>query len=148
MSQLSTKAEDALRSVLRAEQAAVWLAGLTRAYASEQRVASAITEAADGHRAHRDAAERLLRDAGVEPAPAAPAYKLPSEVEDQRTAIRLLITSEEDCAIGWRSVLENSEGAQLRRTALDGLTNAATRATRWRVTVDEQPAAQAFPGKP
>lgn len=146
--ELSQRAEDALRSALRAEQAAIWASGLTRAYATEQRVSSAISEAANTHRARRDAAERLLRDAGATPPPAAPAYRFPGEVNDQRTAIRLLITAEEDCATGWRSALESSEEARIRRTALEGLTAAATRATRWRITIDEQPAARAFPGEP
>nr|WP_246330855.1 ferritin-like domain-containing protein [Saccharopolyspora hordei] len=137
-----------MRSALGAEHAAVWVHGFASAYVSEPRVRSAIDDAADQHRRLRDAAEELIRGAGQTPPAAQPAYDPRTQVTDQRSAIDLLITAESDCQVGWRSVLENTDDPGLRRTALDGLTTSATRATRWRLTVGQQPAAEAFPGRP
>ncbi len=147
MSTLSEYTANALRDALGAEHASLWVYGLTSAFASESRVRPAISEAMNTHRAQRDSAERLIRDAGMKPPVAQPAYSLPQPVTDQNSAIRALITAETECQIGWRSVLENTQDAGLRRTALDALTASATRATRWRVTVGE-PGVTAFPGSP
>jgi hypothetical protein len=148
MSELSEQASGALRDALGAEHAAVWVYGLAGAYVQESRVQSAIDEALGHHRNRRDAAERSLRDAGQEPPSAQPGYAPPEPINDQKSAIRMLVTAENDCQIGWRAVLENSDDPTLRRGALDGLTAAATRAARWRLTIGEQPAAQPFPGSP
>lgn len=145
---LSDAAVTALRDALGAEYAAAWVYDLTTAFVSEDRVRSAVREAVASHRGRRDAARRLLRDAGVEPPPPDAAYRVPRQVTDQDSAIRLLITTEEDCAVGWRAVLEAGDSQRVRRSALDGLTTAATRATRWRITVGEQPPTPAFPGVP
>lgn len=146
--ELSEQAATALRRAVRAEHAAVWVHGLAGAFVSEPRVASAIGEAAENHRRLREAGERLLREAGITPPLAEPAYSVPQPVTDQDSAIRLLITTEHDCAVGWRSVLETAEVPEARRDALDALTTASTRATRWRITIGEQPAAPPFPGRP
>lgn len=146
--QLSDTALRALRQALGAEYTAIWVYELTTAFATEDRVSSAIREAADAHRARRDAAQRLLRDAGTEPPPAEPAYRVQQPVTDQESAIRLLITAEDDCAVGWRAALEACDVRQVRDSSLDGLTTAATRATRWRITIGEQPPTVALPGVP
>ncbi|MBB5155642.1 ferritin-like domain-containing protein [Saccharopolyspora phatthalungensis] len=148
MTELSEEAGKALRSALGAEHAAVWVYGLANAFAGEARVHAAINDAMTQHRRLRDTAEQALRDAAQTPPPAQPAYDVGEPVGDQKSAIELLVKAENDCAIGWRSVLENCEDPALRGTALDGLTTAATRATRWRLTIDRQPAAQPFPGQP
>lgn len=143
-----TGSPDALRTVLRAEHAAIWVAGLAEAFATESRVRSAIAEALAAHQSNRDAADRILRRTGDRPPVAEPAYSPAEPVEDQDSAIRMLIISEQDCQVGWRSVLETSGDPVVRRTALDAMTVAAVRATRWRLTLGEQPAAEAFPGVP
>jgi hypothetical protein len=147
VSDLSEQAAGALRTILGAEHAAVWVYGLASAF-GEGRVRSAIDEAMGEHRARRDAAEQVLRSSGQNPPAAQPAYSLPQPVTDQKSAIRALITAENDCQVGWRSVLETTPDAGIRRTALDGLTTSAARATRWRITIGEHPSAQAFPGQP
>lgn len=147
MSGLSEDAAAALRSALNAEHAAVWVYGLASAYGSEKRVNSAVSEALQEHADQRGRAEQALRDAGETPPAAQPAYSVPQPVTDQMSAIRAALTAENDCQVGWRSVLENSEDRQLREVALQGLTTSTTRAARWRITIDE-PAAQAFPGQP
>lgn len=148
MSELSEETAAVLRSVLGAENAAVWMYGLTSAFASEGRISSAMTEAMNHHRTQRDALERTLRDGGLEPPQAQAAYAVPSPVTDQTSAITALITAERDCEIGWRAVLDTTDHPQLRRAALDGLTAAATRATRWRITAGTRPPALPFPGQP
>ncbi|GAA0519460.1 hypothetical protein GCM10011581_09370 [Saccharopolyspora subtropica] len=148
MTELSDEAAIALRSAVSAEQAALWVYGLATAFAGYDRVLTAISDAEKQHRRLRDAAERVIRDAGQTPPPAQPAYDVGEPVRDRRSAIALLIRAENDCQVGWRSVLENSQDPTLRVTALDGLTTAATRATRWRLTIGQQPAAQHFPGQP
>ena len=147
MSELSDAALGALRSALGAENAAVWVYGLSSAYVTESRVKSALDEGTDEHRRHRDAAEQVLQGAGTNPPAAQPAYTLPQPVTDQRSALQSLITAETDCEVGWRSVLENTEDAGARRLALDGLTTSAARSARWRLTIGV-PAAEAFPGQP
>lgn len=138
----------ALRDALGAEHAAVWVYGLASAFAEEQRVSSAVDEALAEHERLRDTAEKALHDVQRTPGPAAPAYDVGQEVDDQSSAIQALLTVEHDCQVGWRSVLENAQDPHIRRMALDGLTTTATRATRWRLTIGEQPAAQTFPGQP
>lgn len=147
MSGLSDEAAGALRDALSAEHAAVWVYGLASAYASEKRVNSAASEALEEHVGQRGEAERALRDAGMTPPPAQPAYSVPQPVTDQKSAIRAVLTAEDDCQVGWRSVLENTDDRHLREVALRGMTTSATRATRWRITIDE-PGAKAFPGQP
>ncbi|MGP4018192.1 ferritin-like domain-containing protein [Saccharopolyspora sp. 5N708] len=148
MTELSADAGNALRSALSAEHAAVWVYGLASAFVSEARVRSAIDDAAAQHQRLRDAADRALRDAAQPSAAAQPGYDVGQPLGDQKSAIAVLLKAEQDCAVGWRSVLENTEDAGLRTTALDGLTKSATRATRWRLTTGQQPATQPFPGQP
>jgi hypothetical protein len=60
----------------------------------------------------------------------------------------VLVVAEADTAVGWRAVLERTDDAALRRAALEALTVAAVRATRWRRAAGQAPAAPAFPGQP
>lgn len=148
MTTLPDHAIAALRSALGAEHAAVWAYGLAAAYGTSPRVESAINDGMNEHRGHRDTAEGLLQDAGQVPPATQTAYSLPVTVTDQTSAMQALIVAEQDCQVGWRSVLENTDDAGLRRAALDALTVSATRATRWRISMNTQPATQAFPGQP
>ncbi|GAB3275338.1 ferritin-like domain-containing protein [Parasphingorhabdus pacifica] len=147
MSDLQEKTANALRAALKAEHTALWVYGLAEAFLGTD-TRSAADEATAEHRERRNAAERALRDANLTPPPGAPAYRLPESIEDADSAVRMLITSENDCQVGWRAVLESTDNAALRRTALKGLTTSATRATRWRLHAGQQPSATAFPGKP
>lgn len=144
---LSEKAMSALRNAIGAEHAAIWICGVAKAYAAADRVAAAINESIAEHRRCRDVAATLLRNAGAPIPPSAPAYHVPQPITDQLSAIEVLIITEDDCCVGWRAVLEATQIAEVRRDALDCLTIAATRAARWRITIDDQPAALAFPGK-
>ncbi|MHA6800790.1 ferritin-like domain-containing protein [Bounagaea algeriensis] len=148
MTRLSDPAAQALRSTLKAEHAAVWLYGLARAHVTERSASEAVDEAFDEHERMRDVADRTLREAGGNAPPPALAYDAGEDVADQTSAIRAALLAERDCQVGWRSVLENSHSPELRRTALDGLTTAATRSTRWRLALGRSPAAPEFPGQP
>jgi hypothetical protein len=101
----------------------------------------------DAHRARRDACVRLLIDAGRRPLAAEPAYRTPSPVTDQTTAIQLAQAAEHDVAAAWHSVLERCDDPGLRRTALDGLTDAATRGARWASRSSTRPLVPAMPGE-
>ena len=147
MTELSEEATQALRAALGAEHAAIWVYGLASAYAGENRVRDAIEDAMAEHRKQRDEADRLIRDTGQTPPSAQPAYDA-GQLTDQKSAVQLLVKTENDCQIGWRAVLESTEDPGIRRTALDGLTTSAARATRWRLTIGQRPAAAEFPGKP
>lgn len=148
MTTLSDQALTALRGALGAEHAAVWVYGLTAAYGTSPRIESAINDGINEHRGHRDKAEQLFQDAGQVPPATQTAYSLPVTVTDQASAMTALVVAEQDCQVGWRSVLENTDDSGLREAALDALTVSATRATRWRITMKTQPATQAFPGQP
>ena len=146
MSELSDAATGALRDVLGAENAAIWVYGLSTAYVTDGQLRPAVNDAGDEHRGRRDTAEAALRGAGTAPPPAQPAYVPPAPVTDQSSALRALLAAEHDCQVGWRSVLENTEDAGVRRTALDGLTASTTLSTRWSLALG-LPAPDPFPGR-
>ncbi len=148
MTELPEPVTRSLNAAVSAEHAALWIYGLATAFTSEPRVRSALDEATNTHRDLRDRGEQALRDAGRRPPVAAPAYALPETVTDQRSAIRMLVRTEHECSIGWRAVLDTDGAEPVRGLALEALTATARRATRWRLTVGEQPAAPPFPGKP
>jgi hypothetical protein len=139
---------DALQGALAAEHAAIWAYGLVEAFVPGALNAQ-LTEAASAHQARRNAAERVLIDAGASPVPPEPGYLTPEPVTDAASALRLAITAETDATAAWRSVIERSQAdPDLRGAALDALTEAAVRATRWRATANLSPLTVPFPGAP
>ena len=139
---------EALQAALAAEHAAVWAYGLAGAFVPDE-LAGQLREAAVEHQARRDATERALIDAGARPVPAEPGYLSPEPVTDAASALRLVITAETDAAAAWRSVVERGPAEPgLRGAALDALTRAAVRATRWRAIAGISPATVPFPGTP
>ena len=138
----------ALQGALGAEHAAVWVYGTVAAFVPGA-LSRRLDEAATAHQARRDATQRILIDAGAAPVPPEPGYLTPEPVTDAASALRLAITAETDAAAAWRSVVERSPAdADLRGTALEALTDAAVRATRWRATVGATPLTVPFPGAP
>ncbi|MGH3816006.1 MAG: ferritin-like domain-containing protein [Pseudonocardiaceae bacterium] len=144
---------DALQAALAAEHAAVWVYGLAGAFVPDE-LAGELDEGVVAHQARRDATERTLIDAGARPLPAEPGYLSPEPVTDAASALRLVITAETDTAAAWRSVVESSvvdrspAEPDLRGAALDALTRAAVRATRWRAAAGITPPTVPFPGAP
>lgn len=144
---LPDDAVNAVQSALGAEHAALWVYGLVSAFLPDS-FNTAVTEGTTAHRARRDATSRLLADAGKTPRTAEPAYVPPKPVNDQKSALAVLVLAESDTAVAWRAVLERTDDANLRRAALEALTIAAVRATRWRRAAGQSPAAPPFPGQP
>jgi hypothetical protein len=138
----------ALQAALAAEHAAVWVYGVASAFMSST-WARRLDEAATAHQARRDTTERMLVDAGVPPVPPEPGYLTPEPVTDAASALRLVITAETDAAAAWRSVVERSPAdPDVRGAAVEALTAAAVRATRWRQTAGTVPLTVPFPGTP
>ena len=139
---------EALQGALAAEHAAMWVYGVAGAFLPSG-LTSRLDEAATEHQARRDATEQVLIGAGVPPVPAEPGYLTPEPVTDAASALRLVITAENDAAAAWRSVVERSPAdPNLRGSALEALTAAAVRATRWRATAGTTPLTVPFPGAP
>lgn len=145
--QLAAGAISAAQRALGTEHAAGWCYSFAAAFVGGNS-AAAVLDGASAHQARRDSIERLIKDAGTDPVPARPTYAPPKPVTDAVSAEVLLATAESDCAQAWRSLLENTDDADLRRTALDALTASAVRGTRWRLATRERPATVAFPGQP
>lgn len=137
----------ALQRALAAEHAALWVLELATAFVANK-LAPALAEATTAHRARQDATETLLRDRGAVPAAPEPAYTAPAPATDQASAIALLITAEADVAAAWRSTVEHTDDTAVRTLAVDSLTDAAVRATRWRRVIGVTPSTIAFPGAP
>jgi uncharacterized protein DUF4439 len=138
---------DAMQKALSAEHAAVWVYELVSAFLPPA-FNNALTQGATTHRAQRDSTERALTASSVTPQPPEAAYLPPQPVTDQASSMALLVTVESDAAIAWRSVLENTDDTDLRKTALGVLSGSAVRATRWRKAAGTNPAAPALPGQP
>ncbi|WP_033432697.1 ferritin-like domain-containing protein [Saccharothrix syringae] len=137
---------EAVQEALAAEHAAVWTYGLVSAFITQQ--GAAVAEGATAHRARRDTTERWLRDQGATPTPPAAAYLPPTPVDSAASAIAALIAVETDACVAWRGVLERTDDATLRTSALDALTTSAVRATRWRKAAGLTPLSITFPGTP
>jgi hypothetical protein len=136
----------AVQTALGAEHAAVWCYGLAAAFLPAQLDQHARADST-AHRARRDATSTLLTDAGLHPVAAEPAYRTPKPVTDQSSAVALALTAESDAAAAWRSVLERCDDPNLRRAALDGLSDAATRAAYWADRAGSHPLVPDFPGR-
>ena len=142
---MSAEAVAAVQTALGTEHAALWTYGLVSAFLGQQQ-ANAVAEGSNAHRARRDTTERWLRDNGATPQPPAPAYLPPQPVSDGRSSLAALVAVENDTCAAWRGVLERTDDQNLRKAALDALTAASVRATRWRKVAGTTPASIAFPG--
>lgn len=136
----------AVQVALGTEHAAVWSYGLIAAFLDADLEKSARMDAL-AHRARRDATISLLADADRRPVPSEAAYRTPSPVTGQSTAIALAQAAEHDCAAAWHSVLLRCDDHNLRDTALDGLTDAATRGARWAGVSGTHPLVPSIPGE-
>lgn len=137
----------AVQAALGTEHAAIWVYGLVSAFLKAS-FDVPIRDGATAHRARRDAIARLLGRYGKTPEPAKAAYLTPQPVTDQASALAVLVTAEQDATVAWRAALERCDDADVRRTALEGLTSAAVRATRWRKLAGVAPLTPSQPGLP
>jgi hypothetical protein len=127
----------ALQETLAGEHAAVYGYGVAgaRLPGADRREALA---AYDTHRMRRDLWRELIRAAGAEPVPAAPAYTLPFAVRTPADARRLTAHLERQLAVRYARLVAASTG-QEREVAARSLQDAAVRATRWSGTTPALP---------
>jgi hypothetical protein len=144
---LPGESADAAQDALGAEHAALWVYGLVSAFLPAD-FAAALQEGVNAHRSRRDALELLLSGAGQSPRAGEPAYVPPQPVTDQASALAVLVVAEGDVTVAWRALLERTDDKSVRATGLAGLTDAAVRATRWRLAAGQTPATPALPGAP
>jgi uncharacterized protein DUF4439 len=136
-----------LAAALAAEEAAIYAYGLIGvnltkvAEITEARTAEAI------HRGRRDRLVSSLAQLKASTAPAPAGYQLPFPVTDRTGAVKLAIHVEDGVAAAWRAVLPVTVNSD-RGSALDALTDAAVRATRWRRLGGVTPVTLPFPGRP
>lgn len=144
---LDTETLDALRTALAAEYAADWVYSLVTAY-----LPGAFDDSVErGSTAHERLAQHtkeLLTDADTDPVPPRPAYVPEHEVSDEDSAVRVVVTAEEDTIRSWRGVLARAGDHTLRASAVRALCQAAARVTPWRAEGDMDPVAVALPGTP
>ncbi|RJO74779.1 DUF4439 domain-containing protein [Nocardia panacis] len=138
-----------LLAALHAEYAAVYAYGVIAAYAAPDRT-RLIAEAGAAHRARRDTTIDTLKTAGVSVPPPDAAYLTPFPIDDPIPAARLAATVESDTAIAWRAVIEgldSTASTQVRRLALDALTECAVRLATWQSILGANPPTIPFPGR-
>lgn len=135
----------ALYDAVVTEHAAIYGYGVVSAHSLPTRN-ELISEAMAQHRERREAALVMLAARGVPaPLPAA-GYQLPMPVGSPPEAARLAVRIEDDCAVAWRAVLEQSESDEDRRVALTALTQCAVLAAQWRRVIGAWPVTRPFPG--
>lgn len=140
-----TTTTDALIVALNAENAAIFTYGVVAAYAATSR-SQTIAEYTAEHRSRREELAAALTAAKVPVPAAAPGYNLSAPVTDPVSALTAALTTEEDCAVAYRALIEQAEDAPARRLGLDGLTETAGRAATWRLTLRISPVTVALPG--
>jgi Domain of unknown function (DUF4439) len=138
-------ADGALYDAVAAEHGTVYGYGIVSAHSTPEDnylVSSSMAE----HRERREEALALLsaRSVGA-PLPAA-GYQLPFRVEHPTEAAKLAVRMEEDAAVAWRAVVEQSTNEQDRAFAVGALTECAVAASRWRLVLGVSPPTVAFPG--
>ncbi|MEU0543177.1 ferritin-like domain-containing protein [Nocardia sp. NPDC005978] len=137
----------ALTDALSAEYAAVFAYGVIAAYANPDRE-RLVAEYTAAHRARRDSTIDALKGlGGTVPAPAA-AYTSPVPVDDPIPAAKLAVVVETDTATAWRAAAEAASAPEVRRTAVEALTECALRLATWQSILGVNPATTAFPGQP
>jgi hypothetical protein len=135
----------ALQTGLAAEHAVIWGYGVVGAHAGDALLPQ-VRDADDAHRTLRDDTIALVARNGGTPVATEPGYALPFPVTDRGSALRLAVHLEEGAAAAWRYAVAATDDVEVRRTALTALSDAAVRATGWRLALPTTPATVAFPG--
>jgi hypothetical protein len=121
---------DALQAALAGEHACIYGYGLVGAHVSE----SAADRARDGYETHRARREELARQIRLrhgEPVAALPAYVVPVEVDDDRSARQLAGLLEQRLAVLYAQLIEVTSVPALRELALTTLIETSVLAARW-----------------
>ena len=138
-------AEAAWYDAVAAEHAAIYGYGMVSAHVmpdDNELVSQSVAE----HRDRREAAVKLLTERSQKVPLPAPGYQLPLVVGSQKTAAKLAVRMESDCAVAWRAVLEQSDSDSDREFGTKALTQCAVLAARWRTVLGAWPVTEAFPG--
>jgi len=141
------EAVDPLQVALAAEHAAVWVYGLVSAFLPGD-FGDAEKSGAAEHALRRDYLQTTLSAAGATPVAPEAAYVPKNPVTDAKSASQVVATAEADCASAWLAVIDHTDDAGLRTTALHALVAASRRGTPWRAEAGEKPVAIAMPGQP
>ena len=137
----------ALTNAVDAENAAIFTYGVATAFIGTGGRRE-VGEYVAAHRVRRDELAADLTAAGGTPPEAAVGYTLPVQVTGPESAATVLLDAEEECARAFRAMAEQVDTPELRRRAVDGLTDCALRAAHWRVALAQSPVTVAFPGTP
>ncbi|MEV4056809.1 ferritin-like domain-containing protein [Amycolatopsis sp. NPDC049688] len=140
------EAVDPLQGALAAEHAAVWVYGLVSAFLPGD-FGDAEKSGAAEHALRRDLLQTMLSAAGATPVAPEAAYVPKNPVTDAKSASQVVATAEADCASAWLAVVNHTDDAGLRTTALHALVAASRRGTPWRSEAGEKPVAIAMPGQ-
>ncbi|WP_410654366.1 ferritin-like domain-containing protein [Amycolatopsis sp. lyj-112] len=143
---LNQEAAEAVQQALAAEHAAIWVYGLVSAYLPAA-FTSAVSRGSAEHVKRRDVCERMLSAAGQTPTGPEAAYVPPKPVTDGNSAMEIVATSEADATSAWLGVIDRTDDAALRKTALNALIGSARRGTAWRAEFGAKPVAIAMPGQ-
>lgn len=138
-------AEAAWYDALAAEHAALYGYGVVSANVmpdNNELVSQAVAE----HRNRREAALKVLAERSLRAPLPAPGYQLPFVVGSQKTAAKLAVQMESDCAVAWRAVIEQTDSDQDRVFGTKALRQCAVLAARWRQVLGAWPVTEAFPG--
>lgn len=145
---MSSSIDAAWQAALAAEHQACFGYGLlgVRLAGAQQRLA---VSCSDAHEALRDATERAMSQAGVQPVPPQADYPALYPVADATAARALAVRLEDACAAAWRYLY--AQAAATRATARlpeaqGGLTGSAVRAVHWRALTSPADASRPFPG--
>jgi ferritin-like protein len=136
-----------LAAALAAEEAAIYAYGVIGVHLEIKDEVSRARSADLEHRARRDSLVDRIDELKASAAPQPAAYRLPFEVTDRDSALKLAVHVEDGVAQAWRALLAVTEGDE-RIDALSHLTDSAVRATRWRRIAEVTPLTMAFPGRP
>jgi ferritin-like protein len=136
-----------LAAALAAEEAAIYAYGVIGVHLESPDEVSRARSADLEHRARRDTLVERIDELKASAAPQPAAYRLPFEVTDRESALKLAVHVEDGVAQAWRALLTVTEGDE-RVDALSHLTDSAVRATRWRRIAQVTPLTMAFPGRP
>lgn len=140
------EAVDPLQVALAAEHAAVWVYGLVSAFLPGE-FGDAEKSGAAEHALRRDYLQATLSAAGATPVAPEAAYVPKNPVTDAKSASQVVATAEADCATAWLAVIDHTDDAGLRTTALHALVAASRRGTPWRSEAGVKPTAIAMPGQ-
>jgi len=122
---------EALQAALAVEHQAGYGYGLAAAHLAGKPYTAALAALADTE-SRRDRLADLLRQRGLTPAPAAPAYVPPAPVTDASTATALCLRLEHAAeGAAWDLIAAASPGDEVRRLGVTWLGVAASRAARW-----------------